>query len=113
MLKKRGRELKPEQKAMLRIPNSPASFTCYSWMTNYFDLVGDKMPNKNNEIHLEPINIEEVWEEYVEDMLAAKEGNLGLRAFESMWQSCFYYVKIREFKAVTCKMYEYFWYFIS
>lgn len=105
LLKKRNRELTQKQQAMLRIPNSPSSFTCYTWMANHFDLVGDKMPNKN-EIHLEPIGIEEVFEEYVEDMVAAKTPSIHLRSFYSMWENCFPYVKIREFKAVTCKYYR-------
>jgi hypothetical protein len=35
-------------------------------MDDYFKLVGDAIPNKENEIHLEPVEIKEIYQEYVE-----------------------------------------------
>jgi len=60
---KTNRFLDHQQIAALQIPNTVQSLSCYSWMASYFDLVGDKIPNRNNEIHLECITIKEVFEE--------------------------------------------------
>ena len=98
---KRGNILSKSQIAMMHIPNSPACMTCYAWMHNYFELVGDCIPNSDGEVHLEPLNIWEVWEEYVEDMKFVCEPYLEVKTFGQMWKHCFPHVKIREFKAVT------------
>jgi hypothetical protein len=58
--------LSREQVAAILIPNSPVSLSCYAWMDDYFKLVGDAIPNKENEIHLEPVEIKEIYQEYVE-----------------------------------------------
>ena len=86
---------------MLRIPNSTSSLNSYSWMYNHFNLVGDFIPNSNGEIHLEPIDIKEVWKEYVEDMTQVNENSVSYIEFVCMWTNCFFHVKIREYKAVT------------
>ena len=57
---KRGNELTKAQIAMLSVPSSPSSMSCYAWMHNYFELVGDCIPNADGEVHLEPLNIWEV-----------------------------------------------------
>ena len=103
MAAKRGLVLNQEQVAMLRIPNRAESFSCYAWMHSHFECVGDQIPNSAGEIHLEPITIREVWQEYCEDMDAVCVVALDVQSFGSMWSSCFPYVKIREFKAVTGK----------
>ena len=99
----RGLDLTHEMIAMLRIPNSAESFTCYAWMHAHFEMVGDQIPNSDGEIHLEPISIKEVWQEYAEEMTGYSEVPLEVQAFGSMWVNCFPYVKIREYKAVTGK----------
>ena len=39
---------------MMRLPNSVESVDCYtSWCSRYFELMGDKEPNTDGEIHLE------------------------------------------------------------
>ena len=98
---KNNRQLSHGQEAILRIPNSPSSFTCYNWIKNVFDLMGDKQPT--NEIHLDPTGIEEFRQQYVEAISYAKDSHLGCRAFTSMWEACFVFVKICELKAVNCK----------
>ena len=103
MAAKRTLILNLEQVAMLRIPNRAEAFSCYAWMHSHFDCVGDNIPNSPGEIHLEPITIKEVWQEYCEDMDAVHVDALDVRSFASMWACCFSYVKIREFKAVTGK----------
>ena len=60
---KNNRFLDHQQLAALQIPNTVQSLSCYSWMASYFDLVGDKIPNRENEIHLECITILEIFEE--------------------------------------------------
>ena len=100
---RRGLVLTTDMVAMLHIPNSPASFSCFAWMDSYFKTVGDCIPNSDGELHLEPITIKEVWTEYSTDFTDLGERLLDVREFGSMWLHCFPYVKIREFKAVTGK----------
>lgn len=88
---------------MIQVPNSPTSLNCYCWMDHYFELVGDKIPNSDGEIHLEPTDMRSIWKEYLIDMRHAGERFLCYSAFNNMWNHCFPYVKIREFKAVTGK----------
>lgn len=97
---------------MLTVPNSSESVTCFAWMQYYFDLIGDAMPNKMGEIHLEPVEVKEVWKEYCIDMNGSGEPTLSLSSFRSIWNSCFQHVKIREFKAVTgasCNIVSFVW----
>ena len=63
MARKDGNYLNHEQIASLQIPNTVQSLSCYAWMSSYFKLRGDAAPNSNNEIHLEPITINEIYEE--------------------------------------------------
>ena len=97
----RGMNLARNQIAMLRIPNSPAVLTCYAWLHNYFNLVGDNIPNSAGEIHLEPIEIKEVWKEYKDDMEYVHESVISCIEFGCLWSNCYPHVKIREYKAVT------------
>lgn len=93
--------LSHEQIAMTKIPNSYMSLACYVWMKNFFELVGDQVPNSAGEIHLEPTTINEIHAEYVMDMEHVGEERLDYVTFRNLWIHCFPYVKIREFKAVT------------
>jgi hypothetical protein len=52
---------------LLITPNNFISKLTFQWIDAYFKLVGDHMPNKANEIHLEPIEKKEIWCEYVSD----------------------------------------------
>jgi len=70
-------------------------------MQIFFELVGDAIPNSDGELHLEPVQKEEIWKEYICDMENAGEKYLSINSFRSMWKVCFSYVKIREYKAVT------------
>ena len=60
------------------------------------------MPN-SDEIHLEPMHVKEIWEEYRETMTYLNSGHISLESFRHLWIHCFPYVKIREFKAVSGK----------
>jgi hypothetical protein len=101
-----GIDLSVEQLAAMQIPNTPAALETYSWMHFYFELVGDAAPNSNNEIHLEPTTILEIYKEYVfhtEAYKMDKNEIYDIRNFGTMWEKCFPNVKIREFKNVGGK----------
>ena len=74
----RGRPLSRDQVAAIRIPNSRASLSCYAWMNFYFDLVGDIIPNKSDEVHLEAIDIKDIYQEYVEVFFKNKSNHLNI-----------------------------------
>eukprot|EP01041_Mallomonas_annulata_P013585 gene13585-28845_t len=99
----RGIILDKTQVAMMKIPNSPTSVNCYSWMAHHFELVGDQIPNSAGEIHLEPTDKQNIWKEYQQDMIHSETCYLGIPEFNNIWKKCFPYVKIREYKAVTGK----------
>ena len=54
-------------------------------MERFFELVGDKIPNSNGEIHLEPVTIKEIWEEYLVDMQYYNLSTVGLTTFDQIW----------------------------
>lgn len=99
-----GFALSEQHKQALRLSREPSATTAFAWMHNFFEMVGDKMPNLN-EIHLEPIFVRVVWEEYVDDLKGSLIPALSLWQFGQMWQDLFPHVKIRQFKAVTGKCY--------
>ena len=98
-----NQNISQKQLTCLILPNSPVQLLASSWMERFFELVGDKIPNSNGEIHLEPITIKEIWEEYMVDMQYYNLSTVGLTTFDQIWLSSFTHVKIREFKAVTGK----------
>jgi hypothetical protein len=102
-----GIKLSIEQLAALQIPNTPIALETYSWMSFYFSMVGDSIPNSNNEIHLEPTSVLSIYDEYKTEMLIDEDNTskeyYSLVDFSKLWKLCFPYVKIREFKAVTGK----------
>ena len=107
--KQHGLNLSREQIAMMRLPNSVDAVICHGWMEFYFGLVGDSESNVD-EIHLDPVPVTTIYEEYVMDMGGDKcaAPNCGIKplsktAFDSLWKNCFPYVKIRRFKNVSGK----------
>jgi len=58
--------LSKSQLSAVMIPNKPKYLFAYAWLERYFDLVGDQELNCN-EIHLEPVTLEEVYVEYLRD----------------------------------------------
>lgn len=62
MAQKTGRFLNHDQIAALQIPNTLQSLSCYAWMSSYFELAGDKIPNKD-EVHLETGTLTAIYEE--------------------------------------------------
>lgn len=63
-----GNFLNHDQIAALQIPNTVLSLSTYAWMSSYFDLMGDKAPNAD-EIHLEPIDIKDIYNEVISLLL--------------------------------------------
>lgn len=94
--------LSPSQLGALVVPNTVASLTCFAWMKDYFDAVGDKQPNAN-EIHLEPTDIKSIWSEYRLVIGDVGQPTLSYGSFLNLWDICFSHVKLREYKAVTGK----------
>jgi len=89
------------------IPNTAAAKLCAGWFDYFFNLVGDKAPNCN-EIHIEPCTKQSIYSEYHDTISClypenAKEYLLGYSQFAQVWNDCFPYCKIRQYKAVTGK----------
>jgi hypothetical protein len=72
-------------------------------MDFYFDLMGCSAPNGREEIHLEPITVTEIWDEYLTDALFRADDAVSRSQFFDIWCGCFPYFKIMEFKAVSWK----------
>lgn len=95
-----GVELSTNQLAALVIPNTTESLTCFAWLHNLFEAIGDKQP-ACAEIHLEPTNMLDIHKEYKDSLCNVDEPYLEYSQFLTMWHVCFPHVKIREYKAVT------------
>lgn len=74
-----------------------------AWMKHFFSLVGDFIPNKNEEIHLDAcFTAESIHREYVANMkVVGEESFLSYRSFNEVWDECFPNVKLRVFKGVS------------
>ena len=94
--------LRAEHARHMVIPNNTASVSCSTWLDTFFYFHGDSVPN-STEIHLEPMNKCDIYDEYCEDMERRCEPYLSLKQFVSLWTRVFSDVKIREYKAVTGK----------
>ena len=83
--------------------NGPMNHLARAWMSVFFAMVGDQIPN-SNEIHLETQEKLEIWAEYVWDMFHLFEDNaLCYSKFLDLWDTVFPHVKIRVYKDVTGK----------
>ena len=102
-----GDPLTDHERVCLKIPNNYIAKLTSLWMEAHFNLVGDHMPNKANEIHLETIEKKEIWLEYVNDCanIFKLDKCMGYSHFTEFWQTYFSHVKIREYKAVSGKCY--------
>jgi len=84
------------------IPNTQESISCAAWFETFFYFHGDYSPT-SSEIHLEPMNKCDIYDEYLADMLRGCEPHLSLKQFVALWTHAFPDVKIREYKAVSGK----------
>ncbi len=79
-----------EQESAMLIPNSQVVFVCWAWMNRYFSTVGDFEPNSDNEIHLEPTTVQEIWKIYDKDISPdGKVKTLNVNQFGQLWNKCF------------------------
>ena len=76
---------------------------CYSWLESWYRLVGEYNPS-NREIHLEPMLIKDVYDEYLEDYKDS-QSLVTITSFCWIWKNLYPNVKIRQFKAVMGKLY--------
>jgi hypothetical protein len=96
--------LSAEQKAAILIPNTVKHKTCYGWMKRFFQLMGDSAPNRDEEIHLEPIDVVDIYLVYKRDLTEhADFPTLCYSSFCETWKTCFPNVTIRQYKAVCGK----------
>jgi hypothetical protein len=58
-----GIKLTREQKQAMATPNSTESLSCFAWMHNYFESVGEHQPSVD-EIHLDPCTVTHIHDEY-------------------------------------------------
>lgn len=102
--KQRGITLNRYQMASLAVPNTSAALTMFSWMDDYFDLVGQILPN-GHDVELENTPLCEIYEEYMIDLDSARMRSsvLSISAFETMWLECFPNVKRRAYIGVCGK----------
>lgn len=83
-------DLNPDQAAATKMPNSPQALECWAWMKYYFELVGDFEPNSNNEIHLEPCTVADIYKTYQRDQLRSNNSDfLQYPRFAQIWVDCF------------------------
>lgn len=68
------------------------------WMENFFQMVGDPMPNTDGEIHLEKQEKKSIWKEYCSDFRFKNRNPLEYKQFCSLWKDAFPHVKIRAYK---------------
>ena len=86
--------LSKHQLAALQIQNTIMSLQSFTWMEKLFDLVGDDMPSCG-EVHLEPMNIQEIYDEYVLKFGCLELQYLVYVSFLKLWDFCFNRVKVR------------------
>ena len=96
--------LNAEQRAAILLPNTVKAKTCFGWMKRFFQLMGDAAPNRAEEIHLEPIDVVDIYLEYKRDLTHhADFPTLNYSSFCQIWKECFPHVTIRQYKAVGGK----------
>lgn len=95
-------QISPERLYLATLPNTDASYHCYIWLENRFELGGDSQPN-SREIHLDPINKKDFYEEYVNEAQLYGYEALGKTQFNKTWRKSFPHVKVRKYKSCTGK----------
>jgi hypothetical protein len=99
-----GFTLDAESISAAAMSNDPSHKEAYTWLAEYIRLVGDKQPNRKNEIHLEYRTKFEIWREYrdINEALSDLEP-ISYQEFVALWKRCFSHVLIRKYKAVEAK----------
>ena len=79
----------------MQLSNTVASLECASWMKSYFELCGDCIPNRNGEIHLDSMEINDVYAVYVKDIWSVSGEHLAIDAFRIIWARVYPHISIR------------------
>ena len=82
-------KLNHDQIAAMQLLNTCQSLSMFGWMDHFFHSVGDRPPNCNDEIHLEPITQNEIWYDYKMDMESIGDTAGDCSQFRKMWKACF------------------------
>lgn len=104
LLAANGKKITRGTALALAMTDSPVSCVAKAWMTSFFELVGDKEPNRD-EIHLDSFHtIHSIYDEYVgsvnELFTEVEKSFLSFTAFNNLWKLAFPYVKLRVYKQV-------------
>lgn len=102
LLDRNGIKISNERMANFTVALSERHGKARAWMKHFFDLVGDFIPNRNGEIHLDAcFTATDIHREYVENMkVIGEELYLSYDSFNEVWDACFPNVKLRVFKGV-------------
>jgi hypothetical protein len=93
------------------VPDNPASLEAFLWMHNFFGLVGDSAPNRENKVQLPGIytqaSIHHIYQHHVEALYTSNEHEpLKIRAFETLWANVFPNVSITKYCQVSGKCFS-------
>jgi hypothetical protein len=93
-----------EMQGKLFIPTSGGGGEVYAWLSEYFSLYGDVVPNADGELHIDRLHsVKAMYDTYVIDMKAQNKEPLSPSAFGDIRTKCFPHVKARSFKNVSSK----------
>ena len=103
-------QLTEEEMHLLVLPlNDSVKYEAYIWCRRYFELMGDKAPNRDNLVqlpeHLTKLDVYIDYSRQTRAMLGRDpdESILHQKTFERLWSAIFPNVKITKFKQVTAK----------
>ena len=88
------------QVSALNLPISELASRVYAWIADYVASCGDEQPNQN-EIHLDPDSYTRIHGLYAHDCELLHQESASYPYFMSIWDKCFDYVKMRQFKNVS------------
>jgi hypothetical protein len=90
------------------LPDSPASLQAYKWLTQFFELVGDKAPNRDNKVQLPGIytksSIYDIYVHHVTTLFTGDEHEpLSKSSFLEIWKNVYPNVTLTKFCQVSGK----------
>jgi hypothetical protein len=93
---------------MACLPDSPAYLQAYQWLANFFALIGDYAPNRDNKVQLPGIytksSIYDIYRHHVTAVFTGDEHEpLSKTSFFSIWKNIFPNVSITKFCQVSGK----------
>ena len=86
------------------VPDSEGSLVAVSWLSDYFDMVGEQQPD-TFEINYDPINLSDIWTEYKDSPIVTDTTAeiVSYAQFTFLIRTVFPNVKQRAYKSVTGK----------